>query len=65
MKLSTDYSLTKVSDAGTFLLPTKSVSMVCTNYRGTNLGCTTNVTTFHEYQKFAATSRILPTDQAP
>ena len=29
MKLSTDYSITNVSDLGTFLLPVKSESTMC------------------------------------
>lgn len=65
MKLITDYAPTKVSEVGMFLLPTRSESTLCSNYRGTNLGCTSNVTTFHDYQKFVATSRVLPADQAP
>jgi hypothetical protein len=65
MKLITDYAPTKVSEAGMFLLPARSESTLCSNYRGTNLGCTSNVTAFHDYQKFGATSRVLPADQAP
>ncbi len=65
MKLSADYSMTKVSDLGIFLLPVKSESTVCLNHLGTTLGCTTNVIAFHNYQKFVANSRIMPAETAP
>ena len=65
MKLSTDYSITKVSDLGTFLLPVKSESNVCMSHLTMNLGCTKNITIFDDYRKFAATSRILPADPEP
>lgn len=60
-KVSTDYSPTKVSDLGSYLLPVKSQSTVCVVGRfGANPGCTTNTIVFHDYQKFGATSRVLP-----
>jgi hypothetical protein len=65
MKLSTDYSMAKVSGLGTYLLPAKSESNVCMVHLGTNLGCTRNTTVFRDYQKFVATSRIVPTVPEP
>lgn len=65
LKLSADYSMTKVSDLGTFLLPVKSESTVCMGHLATNLGCTTNAIVFHDYRKFIATSRILPAEPEP
>jgi hypothetical protein len=66
LKTSVDYSMTKVRDLGTFLLPVKSESTVCLmGSLGANLGCSTNVTGFRDYQKFVATSRILPAEAAP
>ena len=61
MKLTADYAMTKVSDLGTFLLPVRSESTMCSRTAGINLGCTTNVAVFHDYQKFGASSRVLPT----
>jgi len=66
MKLSADFSMTKVSDVGTFLLPAKSESTVCMIGRlGAQAGCVNNATTFHDYQKFVATSRVVPAEPAP
>ena len=66
MKLTAEYSLTMVRDVGTFLLPAKSESTVCLIGRlGATLGCTTNVAVFHDYQKFVATSRIVPAQATP
>ena len=66
MKLSADFSMTKVSDVGTFLLPVKSESTVCLMGRlGAQLGCVNNVTVFHDYQKFVATSRVVPAEPTP
>jgi hypothetical protein len=66
MKLNAEYSVTKVRDLGTFLLPVKSESAVCfVGSLGANLGCTTNVAVFHDYQKFVASSRIVPADREP
>ena len=61
----TDYAMTAVKDAGTFLLPVKSESTVCLGYNGTRESCTTNVVAFHDYQKFVATSRIVPANSQP
>jgi len=64
MKVSADYAPTQVRDVGIFLLPVKSESRMCLIGRlGVNLGCTANVAVFHDYQKFVATSRILPAEQ--
>lgn len=60
MKLATDYALTQVSDLGTFLLPVRSESTMCRGLQGVSLGCTVNVAVFHDYQKFGASSRVLP-----
>jgi hypothetical protein len=65
MQLSADYSMIKVSDLGTYLLPVKSESTMCMGHLGANLGCTTNVAIFHDYQKFVATSRVVPAEAAP
>jgi hypothetical protein len=62
MKLTTDYAMTKVIGLGSFLLPVKSESIVCVNHLGTNVGCVTNTSVFHDYQKFTATTRILPAE---
>jgi hypothetical protein len=60
-KASVDYAPTKVSDLGTYLLPVKSESTICVVGRfGAGTDCTTNAIVFHDYQKFGATSRILP-----
>ncbi len=65
-KASIDYSPTKVSDLGMYLLPVKSESTMCMVGRfGANTGCTTNTIVFHDYQKFVATGRILPTEPGP
>lgn len=65
MKLSTDYAMTEVPGLGSFLLPVKSESKVCNGGPLYDQGCTTNTTVFHDYQKFTATSRILPADSQP
>jgi hypothetical protein len=64
-KLATDYAMTTVSDLGTFLLPIKSESKMCMGGWQSNLGCTTNTAVFSAYQKFVATSRIVPADSQP
>jgi len=52
-----DYAMTPVGDAGVFLLPVRSETNVCV--QSTPVTCMDNVITFHEYRKFAATTRIL------
>jgi hypothetical protein len=64
-KFMTDYAMTAVSDAGTFLLPVRSESTVCSDALGMQDMCTTNVVSFHDYQKFVATSRIMPAESQP
>ena len=66
LKISVDFAMTTVRGLGAFLLPVKSESAVCLIGRlGNNLGCTTNVTVFHDYQKFVASSRIVPAQAGP
>ena len=65
LHLSADYAMTKVSDVGTYLLPVKSESKFCLGGPMSNLGCTTNTVIFHDYQKFTATARILPSNSGP
>ncbi len=52
-----DYAMTPVGDAGVFLLPARSETRVCV--QSIPVTCMDNVITFHEYRKFAATTRIL------
>jgi hypothetical protein len=55
-----DYGLTAVGDAGVFVLPSKSESRICTRQKFSNrASCVSNVKTFGNYEKFAATTRIL------
>jgi hypothetical protein len=63
IKTITDYALTSVSDIGTFLLPVKSESGIC--FWGSHIPCVTNVLVFHDYRKFAATSRIVEANPEP
>jgi len=61
-----DYGLTAVGDAGTFVLPSKSESIICVRQQFSLLReCVTNVKTFHDYRKFAATTRILANAPQP
>jgi hypothetical protein len=64
-KLSTDYAMTAISDLGAFLLPVRSESRMCMGGWQSNIGCTTNIAVFSDYQKFVATSRILPGTSQP
>jgi len=65
-KLVTEYAITTIGDAGTFLLPVRSESTACTGgFELNNSRCATNVLVFHDYRKFAATSRILPSGSPP
>ena len=65
-KTVTDYAMTPVAEVGTFLLPVKSESAVCSRPRaGFRAGCATSVLVFHDYQKFAATTRILTSSSQP
>jgi len=60
-----DYAMTLVKDAGKFVLPVKAVSTLCMGYNGTRGTCTTNTVTFHDYQKFVTSARILPDRAQP
>lgn len=60
-----DYAMTLVKDAGKFVLPVKAVSTLCMGYNGVQGTCTTNTVTFHDYQKFVATARIVPDSAQP
>jgi len=65
-KTVTDYAMTPVAEIGTFLLPIRSESRVCSRSRVGSLGaCSTNTLVFHDYQKFKATTRILDATQEP
>ena len=55
-----DYAMTPVGDAGTFLLPSKSESTMCRQGVNETANCMKSVLVFHEYQKFGAETRILP-----
>ena len=52
-----DYVMTPVGDAGVFLLPARSETHVCV--QSIPVTRMDNVITFHEYRKFAATTRIM------
>ena len=58
-----DYAMTSVGGVGAFLLPVKSESTIC--IRVSDVPCTTNVLVFHDYRKFAATTRILDVSSEP
>lgn len=64
-KVVTDYAMTTVGDAGTFLLPVQSESTVCTGSSLFYNSCTTNILVFHDYRKFVATARILTSGSQP
>ena len=51
--------LTAVGDAGVFVLPSGSESRICTLRHSKPVSCVSNVKTFSNYEKFAATTRIL------
>jgi hypothetical protein len=57
-RLVTDYAMAAIGDAGTFLLPVKSVSTLCAASFAASRACTTNVLVFHDYRKFGATTHI-------
>lgn len=57
LRTSIDYAPTSLGDAGVFVLPVRSESTVC-GWWG-NSGCPKHVMTFHDCQKFAATTRII------
>jgi hypothetical protein len=63
IKTITDYAMTLVGDIGTFLLPVKSESRIC--FWSSHFPCVTNVLIFHNYRKFAATSRIVEANPEP
>lgn len=65
MKLAVDYSAIKVGDLGIFLLPVRSESEMCLVHVGSSYRCTKNVATFHDYQKFTTTSRVVPAEAEP
>ena len=55
-----DYGLTAVGDAGVFVLPSRSESRICTFHRFAKpVPCVSIIKTFSNYEKFAATTRIL------
>ncbi len=55
-----DYGLTAVGDAGVFVLASRSESRICTRQKFSNrASCVSNVKSFSNYGKFAATTRIL------
>jgi hypothetical protein len=58
-----DYAMTSVGGVGAFLLPVKSESTICITV--SDVSCTTNVLVFHDYRKFAATTRILDASSEP
>lgn len=61
LAVQTDYADTKIEGLGTFLLPARSLWLVC--YQGA--GCANNVLTFHDCRKFAAKARIVPDSVQP
>lgn len=63
IKTVTDYAMTSIGDAGTFLLPVRSESTVC--FWAPYAPCATNIVVFHDYRKFAATTRILAASPEP
>jgi hypothetical protein len=60
-----DYGSTAVGDAGVFVLPSKSKSRICTLQHSRPASCVSNVKTFSNYEKFAATTRILADGPLP
>lgn len=52
-----DYAPTSLGDAGVFVLPVRSETDVCGPWK--NSQCPNHVMTFHDCQKFAATTRIV------
>jgi hypothetical protein len=55
-----DYGLTAVGDAGVFVLASRSESRICTFHRFSKVvPCVSIIKTFSNYEKFAATTRIL------
>jgi len=65
-KLVTEYAITTIGNAGKFLLPVRSESTACSGgLELNNSRCATNVLVFHDYRKFAATSRILSSGSQP
>jgi len=62
-KTITDYEMTPVGDVGVFLLPAKSETHLCVRQR--TVSCMESVLTFHDYRKFAATTRILAGNPEP
>jgi hypothetical protein len=57
IRTSIDYASTSLGDAGVFVLPVRSETQVCGWWENTQ--CPKHVMTFHDCQKFAATTRIL------
>jgi hypothetical protein len=59
----TDYNYILITNAGRFLLPSRSETIACFYYTGPGGSfCRTNVLLFHDCRKFTATTRII-TDQ--
>jgi hypothetical protein len=58
-----EYANTPVAAAGTFLLPSKSESTMCKHGVNQEPNCTKTVLVFHDYRKFGAETRILPSQQ--
>lgn len=54
-----DYGLTAVGDAGVFVLASRSESRICTFRFSKVVPCVSIIKTFSNYEKFAATTRIL------
>jgi hypothetical protein len=63
LKTVTDYTMTSVGEVGAFLLPVRSESTLC--FSKSRVPCTTNVLVFHDYRKFAATTRIVDASPEP
>jgi len=58
-----DYAPTSLGDAGVFVLPVRSETTVCERWK--NSQCPKHVMTFHDCQKFAATTRIVAEGPEP
>jgi len=63
VKTITNYAVTSVRGLGDYLLPVESETTVCMGSRGAS--CRTNTLLFHDYQKFAASTRIVEATQEP
>lgn len=63
---TTDYSEIAIADAGTFLLPSKSVTTACLHHPGRSTPtCRTNVLVFHDCRKFVAKTRVITDHPQP